>query len=297
MSDQNIPPRQVTAAYASGSMTVLIWGLTPAATVLAVSEIDAITVGMMRVIIAGLLVLPLAFLFRVRKPVGNRQWALLVFSAVTNMIGFSVFFSLGLKYTSTLHVALIQASIPIYAGLMGAVVDKYWPSLRWWIGVGIAFAGLAILFTANDESAGEAALLGDFYCFLAALCAGAGHVSGGKMAAKIGTLGTSLWGGAFSGLVLIPFLLLAGEFPVWSEVSWSGWSALFYLGIFSSMFSFLFWYKGIALGGIHRIVPLQFVQPLVTFSVGILLFGEVMTVALVIATVAVMGGIALTRKA
>lgn len=297
VSEQDIPPRQAALAYASGSVTVLIWGLTPAATVFAVSEIDGVAVGMLRVILAGLLVLPIAILMRLPRPDNARDWGLLMLSAVTNMTGFSVFFSLSLMYTSTLHVALIQASIPIYAGLFSAAVNKRLPSSRWWLGVAIAFIGLVVLFVSRDASGREASLFGDFLCFLAALCSGVGHVTGGRVSARIGTWGASLWSIAFAGITLIPFFWLVKDGTDWAAVSHQGWSAIAYLVVFSSTLSFLFWYRGIVLGGIARIVPLQFVQPIVTMGIGVWLFSEVMTPALILATLAVMGGIFLTRRA
>ena len=111
--------RLAAATLAAAGFSVLAWGLTPAVTKLAVAEIDPLTVGMLRTVLAMLPGLPLALALRLPLPAGARDWGLLAVSAACGFVGFPLLFGIGVHLTTTAHVALIMAALPLFTGLFG----------------------------------------------------------------------------------------------------------------------------------------------------------------------------------
>lgn len=291
------PPTALAAApWLAGGLSILIWGATPAATKFAVQGIDAFTVGGLRTVIAGALVLPALFLLRLRPPRDRSGWTLLAISSVSGFVAFPILFSLALAHTSTAHAGLILAPLPVLTGLIGAAVERRMPGGLWWPGAALAFAGEAVLVGLRDDGGGEATLLGDLLAFAAGLSVAGGYVAGSRLSPAIGTWSVTAWGAAIGAVPMLPvvgWLSLSGG---WSGAGPVAWSAILYLAVFSSLLAYVAWYWALAAGGVARIALLQFMQPVVTLVLAALLFGEAMTAPLLLSAAVVLLGVAVARR-
>lgn len=282
--------------WLAGGLSILVWGATPAATKFAVQGIDAFAVGALRTVIAGALVLPLLLVLQSPLPQGRRDWLLLCFSSVSGFIAFPVFFSLALAHTTTAHAALILAPLPILTALIGAAVERRLPGGLWWVGCALAFAGETVLVGLRAPGDGEAALLGDLLAAAAGLSVAGGYVAGSRLACRIGTWSVTAWGAVLStGPMLALVVWLAGTGD-WSGAGATEWGATVYLAIFSSLLAYVAWYWALAAGGVARISLLQFVQPVITLMLAVLLFGETMTVPIILSAAIVLLGVGVARR-
>jgi len=112
--------RALLGAYLAAGIAILIWSGTPAATRLAVLDMDPLAAALLRTVLASLVTVPVLLVLSLAKassarPVGRRQWRVLVLTAATGFMGFTVLFSVGTQLTSAAHAALINASIPLFA--------------------------------------------------------------------------------------------------------------------------------------------------------------------------------------
>lgn len=289
--------RLAAATLAAASFSVLAWGLTPAVTKLAVAEIDPLTVGMLRTVLAMAPGLPLALMLRLPLPAGARDWGLLVVSAACGFVGFPLLFGIGVSLTTTAHVALIMAALPIFTGLFGAVVERRWPGRLWRLGAALALAGEVLLVGSRFgfEEPG-ASLEGDLVTLTACIIAAAGYIAGSRLSARIGTWGTTFWGLSLGGAALAPLLALSLDGTDWGAVSAVGWSAAAYLALFSTVLAYVCWYWALAQGGTARTGAVQFAQPLVALAAAVTWMGERMTLPLALAAVAILAGIAIARR-
>ena len=283
------------ATYGAASVSMLIWGATPAATAYAVSEIDSLAAGVLRTVIAAAFVLPVAWLGRLPRPRAPVQWGQLGLSGLGGFAGFTLLFTHGLSLTSTAHAALILAGLPIFTGLSVAVAECAWPGPRWWIGIGIAFAGEALLIGAR-EGGGQASLAGDLYCVAATVFASIGYVSGSRLAPSLGTLSVTSWGISLAALVQLPLLPLVWRGTEWPAVTPVAWSGLVFTALFSSVAAYGAWYWALARGGVRRVSLVQFAQPLVSLALAVALFSEVLTPVLLTAAAMILTGIAVARR-
>jgi drug/metabolite transporter (DMT)-like permease len=71
---------------------------------------------------------------------------------------------------------------------------------------------------------------------------------------------------------------------------------LAYVSLFSMLIGFVFWYRGLALGGIAAVGQLQLLQPFMALGWAAVLLHEKVSPAMLVVTVAVVGCVAGTRK-
>ena len=286
--------------YLVAAIALGVWGATPAVTQLAVAGIDAVSVGMLRTIIAAAIVLPLAALLRLPRPADRGGWAALAVSSLAGFVGYTLLYTIGQKLTSTAHAALILASAPILTGFIGFAVRRAWPRWLWWAGALVALAGEAILIGFRAAgAAGAASLEGDGIIFLSAVFVSAGYIAGGRLASKIGTQAATAWGIGVAGVALTPALILRTSAVPLSITAANApsWAAVVFLAVFTSIVGYAAWYWAIDRGGVARITPLQFIQPVLSVALGALVLGEAISAPTALALAAILAGMLLTRRA
>lgn len=288
---------RLIAAYAAAAFSIIIWGATPAATQIAAAEIDAFTTGLLRTVLAAVVTLPLAALTGLPKPSNAREWKLLTLSAFGGFIGFTLLFNVAVPMTTTSHAALVIASAPIFTGSIAALVERRMPQPYWWLGVAIALAGEGALigFRSGLESK-PGSLTGDLLCLAAIIIATGGYVAGSRLTKSIGTWGTTFWAIALAGVIQLPLVWVVFDKTDWAQVSMIGWSAMLYLSLLSTILGYVGWYFALSIGGVVRMAPLQFSQPLVAIVIAPFLFNEAITLPLLLSAAAIIGGIAIASR-
>jgi drug/metabolite transporter (DMT)-like permease len=82
----------------------------------------------------------------------------------------------------------------------------------------------------------------------------------------------------------------------WGGVSPTGWIGLGYVAVFSMLLGFVFWYRGLALGGIARVGQLQLLQPFLGLGLAGWLLGEPVAWPMAACALAVLLCVAGARK-
>jgi drug/metabolite transporter (DMT)-like permease len=70
----------------------------------------------------------------------------------------------------------------------------------------------------------------------------------------------------------------------WTGIGGPAWLGLAYVSIFSMLVGFVFWYRGLALGGIAGVGQLQLLQPFFGLVLAALLLGEPVAWTMIAAT-------------
>lgn len=290
-------PASTIATLGAAGFAVVAWGITPAVTKLAVGEIDALTVGILRTVLAMAPGIPLALALRLPLPSDRRDWCLLMISAACGFVGFPLLFGIGVELTTTAHVALIMVALPLFTGLFGAIVERRWPGPLWRQGAFLALTGEVVLVGARfgfDEPGAN--LEGDLLTLASCMTAAGGYIAGSRLSTRTGTWSTTLWGLSLGGLVLLPLLAIRVGATDWNAVTVVGWSAVAYLALFSTMLAYVGWYWALARGGTARIGAIQFAQPLVALAVAVAVMGETITLPLGFSAVAILAGVAIAQR-
>ena len=284
-------PAGAREGFVWGGLGVLAFSLTLPATRLAVAEIDGTLVGLGRALVAaGLAGLVLAWR---REPLPTRaQWRGLALVAAGVVVGFPLLASWALERVEAAHGAVLTGLLPIATAAGGALLAGERPSRAFWL---VSLLGLAAVLAFGASMGGGTLQPADLLLLGAVAAAGLGYAEGGRLARELGGWQVICW----ALLLSAPFLLV----PVGLRLAAGGlapgplaWAGFLYVSLVSMFLGFFAWYRGLARGGIARVGQLQLAQPVLTLGWSVLLLGERVGLATILAAGAVVGCVALGRR-
>ncbi|WP_208621983.1 DMT family transporter [Bordetella genomosp. 12] len=210
-----------------------------------------------------------------------------------------VFVALGLHYTTASHMAVFLYTSPIFAalGLHAWVPGERLKPLQW-LGVALAFVGIAVAFLGNRPGSEQApnVLLGDLLGILAG--AAWGMTTVGIRASRLSEAPASktLFYQMVCAAVVLPLLhgLMGGAAPTWTAPAL--YSLLFQC-VVVALFSYLVWFWLLRRYLATRLSMLSFLTPLFGVGLGVVLLDEPLDGHFVAGAVLVLAGILLVSAA
>ncbi|GAA0848590.1 DMT family transporter [Cupriavidus pauculus] len=282
-----------------GFIGVAIFSQTLPFTRMAVMELDATFVALARAVIAAVLALALlavrGAMSPARRPRG-RQWARLALTALGVVVGFPLFSSLAMREVPAGHGAIVIGLLPLATAVFAAWFGNERPSPAFWLSA-VAGSALVVAFALWQGAGGLQHA--DWYLFLAVVLGALGYAEGGKLSRELGGLETISWALVVSLPVLAPVVawLALANGPAIAAASSHAWVGMAYVSVFSMFIGFLFWYAGLAKGGVARVGQIQLLQPFLTLAGGALILAEPLDAATVAFAVAVIAVVAAGRRA
>ncbi|AYZ30748.1 DMT family transporter [Serratia sp. FDAARGOS_506] len=240
----------------NGFLGMIIFSGSLPATRVAVLELDPLFLTAVRAAIAALLALCALLITRQARP----TWAdlpPLLFVALGVVIGFPLLTALALQHTTSAHSLMYIGLLPLATAGFGVLRGGERPRPAFWAfsGVGAALVGA---FALSQGSGG--AWQGDALMVGAVLLCGLGYAEGAVLSRRIGGWQVISWA-----LVVALPLTLAATWQAapagWPVISGAAWLSLVYVSVFSMWIGFIFWYRGLAQGGIAAVGQLQLLQP------------------------------------
>lgn len=255
-----------------GLAGVAIFSLTLPFTRLAVTELDPVFVAMGRAVVAALLAAILLWMQKARLPDYVDLKALLI-TAAGVVIGFPLCSTWAMQFVPAAHGAIVLGILPLATALFAAIRFHERPSPGFWL-MAVIGSALVIVF-ALMQGAGHLQWA-DLALFGAVLAAAMGYAEGGRLAQRMGGLQVIAW----ALILILPVTLGLSIWSVWqhglhaSPIVWSGFA---YVSVFSMFIGFLFWYKGLATGGIARVGQMQLLQPFMSLVGAAVIVGETLS--------------------
>jgi len=255
-----------------GLTGVIIFGLTLPATRIAVSELDAITVGLGRAVIAAMLAAFYLFITKARRPDAS-EFKKLALTAAGIIFGFPLLSAIAMQYTPASHGGVMLGILPLATVAASAIFAGERPSLAFWACSAIGAAAV-VLFAVLEG--GFELQLADILLVAAVLSAATGYAIGGQLSKTLGGSNVISWALVISLPVLIPpVLYVAPDLP--QTLSFNVWVSFIYVSVFSQFLGFFAWNRSMVLSGIARVGQLQLLQPFITLAAAALLLNEPLT--------------------
>ena len=274
-----------------GFLAIAAFSLTLPATRLAVAYLDPTVVGLGRSLFVAPPALLLIFWMKIPLPTGRQLLSLLVVMMGV-VIGFPWLISVAMQNVSGARGGIVVSVLPLFTAIAGALLLRQRPSVGFWLMalLGSALVLIYIFFSHQGQfQLGELILLG-----ASVLCA-IGYAEGGRLAREIGGIAVISWALVLS----VPFSLLPVA-ETWTNdalnAPWQAWLSFLYVSLISQWIAFMFWYRGLALGGVVRVSQVQLLQPFLTLLAAALLLGESITLLMMLFATAVIITVAVGRK-
>jgi len=266
----------------NGLIGVLIFSGSLPATRVAVLEFNPVFLTVARATIAAVLALCLVLLLQEKRP-ARHQFMPLFIVAMGVVIGFPLLTALALQYVTSAHSIVFVGMLPLATAAFGVLRGGERPRPAFW-----CFSVLGSLLVVGFALAQglTASPAGDILMLLAILACGLGYAEGAKLSKTLGGWQVISWALVLSLPVVAPLTwwLAPASF---SGISNPAWLSLGYVSLFSMLIGFVFWYRGLAQGGIAAVGQLQLLQPFFGLALAATLLHEQVSLGMLGVTVAV----------
>jgi len=266
-----------TKGWINGFIGMLIFSASLPATRAAVADFDPVFLTAARASIAAMLGLALLFLYREKRP-GKADFVPIFIVAIGVVIGFPLLTALALQHISASYSVVFIGLLPLSTAIFGVLRAGERPGLPFWV---FACIGSAIVAGFALSTGLSASFLGNTYMVGAIIICGFGYAEGARLARTLGGWQTISWALVLS----LPFMALLAIFSwpdSFTSIGPGAWAGLIYVSVFSMLVGFIFWYRGLAQGGIAAVGQLQLLQPFFGLMLAAVLLGETVTFSMLV---------------
>ena len=282
---------RTTAGWGSGPLGVIIFSGSLPATRVAVADFLPMFLTSARAVIAALLGAVFLLALRQTRPARCDIFPLAVV-ALGVVVGFPLLTALALQHVTAAHSIVFIGLLPLATAIFGVLRGGERPKPAFWLfsifGTGTV-AGFALSRCNGGSAVGDLLMLG------AILLCGLGYAEGATLSRRLGGWQVISW----ALLLSLPMMGLIAAFNLptnWSGIGASAWISLAYVSIFSMLVGFIFWYRGLALGGIASVGQLQLLQPFFGLTLAALFLHEPIVWTMIASTAVVVASVAGARR-
>jgi len=282
---------QETRGLFYGSLGVTAFGLTLPVTRYVTPELDPVFIGLGRAVVAAL-VAGLLLLATGQPRPDRGQIGKLLIVGLGVVIGFPVLSAWAMQTVPASHGGVVLGVLPLATAIASVFVSHDRPSPGFWL-FGILGSMLVVVYALLDGAGGVQ--VGDLALLGAVIAAAVGYAVGGELSRSLGGWQVICWALVLTiPVIIVPALWWAP--PDLAAVPVGIWAGFAYLALFSQLFGFFWWNKGLALGGVARVSQIQLLQPFITLLASAAALGEAITTETYVFAVLVVAVVAIGRR-
>lgn len=279
------------SGWGNGLLGVIIFSGSLPATRVAVGGFSALFLTSARAIIAALIGAAVLALLRQARPERKDVVSLAIVS-IGVVVGFPLLTALALQHITSAHSIVFIGLLPLSTAIFAVLRGGERPQPLFWL---FAMLGSATVagFALSDDGTGS--VTGDLLMVAAIVLCGLGYAEGAALSRRIGGWQVISWALLLALPLMLPMMIWSWP-STWSGVSLPAWIGLAYVSVFSMFVGFIFWYRGLAIGGIARVGQLQQLQPFFGLALAGLLLHEPVAWSMIAATALVVVCVVCARR-
>lgn len=285
------PAHPALAGWLNGLLGVVIFSGSLPATRIAVLEMSPFFLTFLRASLAGLLAIVLVCALREPRPQRAQLFSLLIVSGGV-VIGFPLLTALALQHVTSAHSIVFLGLLPLCTAIFALLRGGERPKRAFWL-FSLLGSLLVVAFALAQSHA--VSLTGDLLMLAAVVVCGLGYAEGATLTRMLGGWQVICWALILSLPVMLPAAWLTQPATL-VDISAQAWSALGYVSLFSMLIGFIFWYNGLAHGGIAAVGQLQLLQPFFGLALSALLLNERVSPLMLLVTLGVILCVIGSRK-
>lgn len=299
--NRGISARLLEQPYLLLVLAPLFWGGNFVAAKLVVGEIDPFLLLAARCVGATLFILPFSWPYlKADWSIIRRSWPLLMGYGALGYALFNVLVYVGLTTTTAVNSAIEQAALPMLIMAANFVIFRVRATWLQILGVLVAIFGVILVATHGnplrllimDINIGDGLIILACLTYTAYTLALRFRPDVHLMS----FMAVAFAGAAITGLVMLQFLGGGlGQFTTLAHASPKVWGVILYVMIFPSMFSQLFYARGVELVGPNRAAPSHNLIPVFGALGSVLVLGERLERYHYLAAIIIVGGIVLAE--
>ncbi|MGV7215647.1 DMT family transporter [Bradyrhizobium sp. UFLA05-112] len=277
--------------WGNGLLGVVIFSGSLPATRVAVGGFSATFLTSARAVVAALLGAALLALLRQQRP-ARKDLASLAIVSLGVVVGFPLLTALALLHITSAHSIVFIGLLPLATAIFAVLRGGERPRLPFWL---FSILGSATVAGFALSGSGAGSLRGDLLMVAAILLCGLGYAEGATLSRRLGGWQVISWALILALPLMLPVAILSLP-PTWDGIGAPAWIGLAYVSVFSMFVGFVFWYRGLALGGTASISQLQQLQPFFGLALAGLVLHEPVAWSMIVATLLVIVCVAFARR-
>lgn len=285
------PAHSALAGWLNGLLGVVIFSGSLPATRIAVLEMSPFFLTFLRASLAGLLAILLVCVLREPRPQRAQLFPLLIVACGV-VIGFPLLTALALQHVTSAHSIVFLGLLPLCTAIFAVLRGGERPKRAFWL-FSLLGSLLVVAFALAQSHA--VSLTGDLLMLAAVIVCGLGYAEGAALTRTLGCWQVICWALILSLPVMLPAAWLTQPATL-VDISAQAWGALGYVSLFSMLIGFIFWYNGLARGGIAAVGQLQLLQPFFGLALSALLLNERVSPLMLLVTLGVILCVIGSRK-
>ncbi len=289
---------------------VIVWGFSPTVFTKILDVMDPLAFVLVRFAILSAVSL---VILAVRGARGGRAWRIerrdvgwLIVSGLCGYGVYQVLYMVGLSHTTAFSSALLMATIPLFTALVLALARVERITLLRWVGIAVAFAGIAGFLWLAHAQGGEFGthpltttemIVGDALTLVGAVLFAIYGIVNVRLADRYSPPELMCYTLVIGTVALIPFSLPSVFAQNWHLVTWQIWAMIAYSVLFPIYITYSIWNWAIGLRGASYVTIYNFPVPVMAGIIAWILLGQALNVGQMAAAALVLGGMLVARLA
>jgi drug/metabolite transporter (DMT)-like permease len=288
------------------AFVVVVWAFNFIAAKVGLRYLPPLTMASFRVTLAGVSMVP-AYLVCSRWPafadarptrsqgLTRRDLWTFAYLGFFGVVVNQMCFTMGLRYTSVSHAAVIVGMGPIYTLILAVLFRLERATWHKVVGMAIAFVGIAVLASENGISARSPSLLGDAITMTGSIGFATYAVLGKRVAGRYDALTMVAFNHFAGAIIILPVALRQarqlGPFSRWRAIPWPAWVAVIFMAVFSSALAYFLYFWLLRYLEASQLSAFTYLLPVLAVILGILLLGERGSLMQIIGGILALGGV------
>ncbi|AMA60994.1 DMT family transporter [Bradyrhizobium sp. CCGE-LA001] len=283
--------QSAASGWGNGLLGVIIFSGSLPATRVAVGGFSALFLTSARAVIAALIGIIVLGLLRQARP-QRGDLASLTIVSLGVVVGFPLLTALALQHITSARSIVFIGLLPLATAIFAVLRGGERPKPLFWL---FAVLGSATVAGFALSNGGAASLAGDLLMVAAIVLCGLGYAEGAALSRRLGGWQVISWALLLALPLMVPVAVWTLP-PTWSGIGTPAWIGLAYVSVFSMFVGFIFWYRGLAIGGIARVGQLQQLQPFFGLALAGFLLHEPVAWSMIAATALVVVCVFFARR-
>ena len=264
----------------------------------ALAGFSPLALALLRVTGAALVYGVLFFLLRRRLPrrLTARAWWVLALVAMSGVTFNQLFFVGGLARSSVAHAGLIVALGPIMVLVLSCLMRLEALTIPKFVGMLIAFAGVAVLTVGKAGRLNGGHLAGDLILLAGSAVFAYYTILVKEVADQYDALTLNALAYAIGLVILLPFTAHALPDVQWQRVPLYSWWGLGFAVFLGSVVPYLIFALVMSELTAARVAAFAYIQPIIATGLGIWLLHERLTVKVIVGGILILAGVYLTER-
>jgi drug/metabolite transporter (DMT)-like permease len=279
------------------SLMVLIWTVNFIAGKIAFRHMPVMMLVATRLELAALVMGVIFFFTPRRTKLDRRDIKTFILLGILGVLINQGGFSLGLKYTTVGHSAIIISIAPVLVMLLAGVSGLESISRYKIIGMALCFIGVIILASENGfGSFTSGTIKGDLITGVSVTGYSIYAVLAKRVVDRYDTVTMNFYNFLVAAICLLPLAIYEWIHVDWGSVGWAGWTGLAYMAVLSSVVAYLIYYWALRHMDASRLAATTYIEPVLAMILGAIFLGEHFTGHVLTGGALVLTGVYITER-